>query len=435
MSGMTQEDGRGSSLLRTTGEGESRVTFLELFFDLVYVFAVTQISHFVIAHHGWLGMAQALVIIGAIWWAWVYTTWAANWVDPERVQVRIVLLLTMLASLLMAVAIPHSFGESGIVFAAAYFLIQVGRSAFLTWVMHKARHVSGRSMLRITLFFGLSGCLWLGGALLTQDGATRLAWWVAAMLLEYAGPATGYRLPFLGSVGPSEWTISGGHMAERCALFIIIALGEGIVVTGSTFAGQAMTATNTLAFLAAFTGSVLMWWIYFDVGAKKGAELIEHHAEPGRIARSAYTYLHMPMVIGIIGSAVSDEMLLAHPEAPTSPPLIMAVCGGSAIYLLGAGLFKRFANPFRNFPLSHRYGLALLALQAIWGWAAHPSALGFGWAAVAILALVTAWEWGSLHGGWVERYGDRLGPVGRHMQRVAERAEAERARRLGNPRD
>ncbi|MDD3798283.1 MAG: low temperature requirement protein A [Novosphingobium sp.] len=422
------------SLLRSHGGGPAPVSFLELFFDLVYVFAITQISHFVLAHESWLGLAQAGLIFAAVWWAWVYTTWATNWADPERVQVRIMLLAVMFASLVMAVAIPHAFDGNGLLFAVSYVANQVGRSVFLAYIMARDRHVSARSMVRITALFTITGCLWIAGAF-AAEGAVRLAWWTAAMALEYAGPILGFRLPFLGRVSPSEWVISGAHMAERCALFIIIALGEEIVVTGATFAGQSATAPHTLAFAAAFTGSVLMWWIYFDVGAKRGAELIEHHEEPGRIARNAYTYLHIPIVAGIVGTAVADEMLLAHPEARTEPALILAMCGGGAVYLAGVGLFKRFANPFRNFPLSHRYGLVLLALLAVWSAYAEPPALVSGWLAVGILALVTAWEWGSFHGGWVERLENRLGPVGRYMRRVSDRAEDKRTRRFGSKPD
>ncbi|HTN15344.1 MAG TPA: low temperature requirement protein A [Sphingomonadaceae bacterium] len=418
-----------SSLLRVQGEGEVRVSYLELFFDLVYVFAITQISHFLLAHHGIAAVAEALVIFAAIWWAWVYTTWAANWLDPDKVQVRIVLLLAMLASLVMAVATPKAFGEHGMIFAGAYLALQVGRSGFVALVMRRSGHEVARTMQRIVIYFVVSGCLWIAGAL-TPHVEARLLWWAAALAVEYSGPGLGYRLPFIGGVPPSDWRISGGHMAERCALFIIIALGEGIVVTGATFAGHDFTLADTSAFLAAFTGSVLMWWIYFDVGAKLGAELIEHHPEPGRIARSAYTYLHMPIVVGIIVTAVGDEMLLAHPQGHAEPALILAVCGGSAIYLLGVGLFKRFANPFRNFPMSHRFGLGLLALLALWASLAHPATLTFGWLSIGVLALVTLWEWFSYHGGWVERLGHRMGPVGRYMQRSAQRAEARRTERM-----
>lgn len=390
------------SLLRNHGGGPAPVSYLELFFDLVYVFALTQISHLILEHMTWHGLAEAAVVFAAVWWSWMYTTWAANWLDPERVPVRIMLLVVMLASLLMAVVLPHAFDGGGVIFAVAYVVIQVGRSLFLAAAMRRAEGEGAINMLRIAIWFAVSGVFWIAGTVLA-DGDERLAWWLAALAIEYAGPFALFWVPFLGRSTISEWTISGHHMAERAALFIIIALGEGIVVTGATFAGQTMARDNTLAFLLAFAGSVLMWWIYFDVGARRGSELIEHHAEPGRVARNAYTYLHMPIVVGMIGVAVADELLLAHPAGHAEKPLVAFLTGGLAVYLLGVGFFKRFASPLRKFPLSHLVGLGLLATLGICAWLVHVPALTFGTLIVLVLAIIALWEWGSYHGGWQER--------------------------------
>jgi low temperature requirement protein LtrA len=344
-----------------------------------------------------------VVVFAAIWWAWMYTTWAANWLDPERVPVRVLLLVVMLASLLMAVALPHAFDGGALLFAVAYVAIQVGRTLFVALVMSRAENESGLNMLRIALWFMASGVFWIVGAL-AVDPMARLGWWLLALAIEYAGPLALFWVPVIGGSTVREWTISGHHMAERAALFIIIALGEGIVVTGGTFADHAMTRANATAFVIAFAGSVMMWWIYFDVGARRGAEMIEHHNEPGRVARNAYTYLHMPIVAGIIAAAVADELLLAHPEGHADRPLVAFLCGGLAIYLLGVGFFKRVAHPHGRFPLSHLVGLYLLAPVAVWGWLAAPPPLALGTAAVTVLVIVAVWEWGSFHGGWVERW-------------------------------
>jgi low temperature requirement protein LtrA len=392
-----------SPLLRNPDDGPAAISFLELFFDLVYVFALTQISHFLLAHHDPLALVQGAIIFAAVWWAWIYTTWAANWADPEHVQVRIVLLLVMLASLVMAVAIPNAFGEAGLQFALAYIAIQVGRSSYLAWIMIRAGHVSAKSLVRFALHDSGTAALWLAGALI-GGGWERLALWGVALAIEYSGPFIGFFLPWLGKSEPRDWVISGHHMAERCALFIIIALGEGIIVTGATFAGQEPGRIGTLAFLAAFTGSVTMWWLYFDVGAKRGAARNEHHDVPGEVARNAYTYLHIPIVAGMIGMAVADEMLLAHPQGHIPPDLVVALCGGAIVYLAGIGGFKRYSNRYGNFPFSHWAGLALFGLLAAWGIYGNGSPLAFAWLAVAILVLVAFWEWFSLHGGWKERY-------------------------------
>jgi low temperature requirement protein LtrA len=310
--------------LRNHHGGPARVSYLELFFDLVYVFALTQISHLILEEMSWQGLAEAAVVFAAIWWAWMYTTWAANWLDPERVPVRVLLLVVMLASLLMAVALPHAFDGGALLFAGTYVGIQVGRTLFLALVMSRAENESGLNMLRIALWFTTSGVLWAAGAL-ADDAMARLGLWLLALAIEYAGPLALFWVPVLGRSTVREWTISGYHMAERAALFIIIALGEAIVVTGRTFADHTMDGGNIAAFVIAFAGSVMMWWIYFDVGAKRGAELIEHHDEPGRVARNAYTYLHMPIVAGLILAAVGDELLLAHPHGHAGKPLVAFV--------------------------------------------------------------------------------------------------------------
>lgn len=400
---MTEGGTTRASLLRNHAGGPAAVSYLELFFDLVYVFAITQISHLIIGEMNWQGLAEAAVTFAAVWWAWIYTAWFANWADPERVPVRIALLLVMLASMLLAVALPHAFDGGGRLFAFSYVAIQVGRSLFLAWIMSRAEGESGLNMLRVGLWFAASGLLWIGGALFAE-GPDRLGWWFAALAIEYAGPFSLFYVPFLGRSTVREWTISGHHMAERAALFIIIALGEGIVVTGGTFADHEITPDTTAAFLIAFAGSVMMWWVYFDVGAKRGAELIAHHAEPGRVARNAYTYLHMPIVAAIIAGAVSDELLLAHPHGHADKPLIAFLCGGTALYLLGVGFFKRVASPIGRFPLSHRVGLGLLAPLALWAWLVEVPALSLGVLTVAVMFVVAIWEWGSFHGGWQERF-------------------------------
>lgn len=395
-------DKSSQSLLRNHGGGHAPVSYLELFFDLVYVFAITQISHFLHYHPGWQGIAQSAVLFLALWWAWMFTTWAANWADPERVPVRLLLIALMFLSLTMAVAIPDAFGPLGLLFAASYVVLQIGRTFAMVLIFRRANPANARNMVRITLWFVASAPLWIAGALAVP--AERIIWWGLAIALEYTGPLAYFRVPGLGQANPSEWDISGGHMAERCALFVIIALGEGVVMTGAAVAKAGLGEGNALAFAFAFIGSALMWWLYFDLGAPRASEHISHHEQPGRMARSAYTYLHMPIAAGIVVYAVADAILLDAPLAATSAGLVWAMCGGATLFLAGLGLFKRTSNRHHNVPLSHWAGLLLFAALAMAGMTISMPAMVFAAAGQAVLLIVAVWEWGSYHGGWRERF-------------------------------
>ena len=394
---------RHSHLRDHRGQVDHSVNFIELFFDLVFVFAVTQLSHYLLAHHTLAGTLQTLVMFLAVWWAWMYTTWATNWLDPQRAPVRLALILIMLGSMVMSSAIPGAFGDYGIAFALAYVAIQVGHTAYTAWAREDFPRGSSTNMARATVYFIAAAIFWIAGGL-DADPMRRLLWWVAALAIEYAGPFTFFYVPGIGRSTPQEWQISGAHMAERCGLFIIIALGEGIIMTGATFAELPPSSPAVLAFLSAFIGSVAMWWIYFDVGARRGHDLIEHDERPGLIGRQAYTYGHIPIVSGIIVLAVADEQVLAHPIGHLEPFYIAAVIGGALLFISGTMLFKRLTSGQHFWPLSHCAGLLLFALLGLWAYLAHPQPLSLHLAATGIFIVIAIWEWGSFHGGWVERW-------------------------------
>jgi len=384
-------------------KADHSVSPLELFFDLVFVFAVTQLSHYLLAHHTLAGALQTLVMFLAVWWAWIYTAWATNWLDPNREPVRIALLVVMLLSMVMSSTIPGAFGEYGLAFALAYAVIQVGRTAYTAWAREGFGRGSSNNMARAMLYFIAGAVFWIAGGI-DPDPTRRLLWWAAALVIEYSGPFTMFNVPGIGRSKPEDWSISGAHMAERCGLFIIIALGEGIIITGATFAGLEPSGPAILAFLSAFIGSVAMWWIYFDVGARRGSERIEHDDRPGLIGRQAYTYGHIPIVAGIIVLAVADEQVLAHPTGHLEPFYIAALIGGAALFISGTMLFKRMTSGQQFWPLSHCAGLALFALLGLWAALAQPEPLTIHLAATLIFFVIAIWEWGSFHGGWNERW-------------------------------
>jgi low temperature requirement protein LtrA len=374
------------------GAGSNKVTFVELFFDLVFVFAVTQLSHSLLDHLTLMGVVQTMLMLMAVWWVWIYTSWATNWLDPEKTAVRLMLFALMLAGLVLSTSIPHAFELKGLAFAGAYAFMQVGRSLFAMRVLRRASPGNYRNFQRITAWLAFAAVFWIAGAFVEAEA--RLGLWAVALFIEYVSPSVGFWTPGLGRSTTADWDISGSHMAERCGLFIIIALGESILVTGAKFGNLPWTAEIVAAFLVAFLGAVAMWWIYFNIGAETASRRIADSSDPGRLARLAYTYMHLPLVAGIIVAAVGDELVLAHPTGHTDVKTAAVLLAGPALYLLGNLLFKRATA---NRPaLSHIVGLVLLALLVPVSLGMQP--LAFSALTTLVLVVVAVWETLSLRG-------------------------------------
>jgi low temperature requirement protein LtrA len=381
-------------LLRTRTEHEhARVTFVELFFDLVFVFAVTQLSHSLLAHLTLIGLVHAALLFMAVWWVWVFTSWVTNWLNPETTPVRLMLFALMLAGLVLSTSIPHAFEAKGLAFAGAYVFMQVGRCLFMLWALKGRSPGNYRNFLRITSWLALAGVFWIAGGL--AEGGWRLGLWLVALAIEYVSPSVNFWTPGLGRSTTAEWDVEGAHMAERCGLFIIIALGESILITGAKFGNLSWTPTTVAAFLVAFVASVAMWWVYFNIGAERASRHIAGSADPGRVARLAYTYMHLPLVAGIILAAVGDELVLVHPTGHTDAKTAAVLVAAPALYLAGNLLFKRATAT--SPALSHMIGLGLLALLIPVSTLVQP--LTFSAATTAVLVLVAAWETISLRPG------------------------------------
>ena len=373
------------TLLRSR-DTHARVTNVELFFDLVFVFAVTQLSHTLLEHRDFVGALQVGFLLLAVWWVWVYTCWFTNWIDPDKPSVRMLLFVLMLAGLMMSAAIPNAFGHEGLLFAISYVFIQLARTAFMLHAVRGHDPVNHLNFLRIFAWLAVSGVLWISGGVL--GGIERIALWVIALAMEIAGPTVGFFVPGLGRSKTSDWNVDGTHMAERCSLFVIIALGESILVTGATAASLPATTPGVCAFLVAFLGSVAMWWIYFNIGAERGSHHIAHSEDPGRMARAVYTYFHIPIIAGIVVCAVADEITIAHPGGHTSLADAFILLGGPAFYLFGNVFFKRASAKY--YPLSHLVGLG--AFAAVAPFALWMTPLMLGSATTAILVVVAVWE-------------------------------------------
>jgi len=370
-------------LLRGHGARDHRVSSMELFFDLVFVFAITQLSHLLLTHLDAGGAFQTALLLLALWWAWVDTAWFTNWFDPDRRPVRFVLIGIMVATLIMAVALPEAFGDRGLLFAIPFVALQISRFGFAV-VATRDEPGLHRNFQRILSWRLASGLLWLAGGL--AGGPLRLILWVTAVAIDSFGPAFGFHTPGLGRSTTRDWNISGAHMAERCELFVIIALGESILVTGGTFGQLDITRATLAAFVVAFLGSVALWWVYFDLSFDAAERAFESSSDPGRLGRFAYTYLHIPMVAGIIVTAVGDELVIADPFGNTGSDTLATVLGGPALFLAGHLLFKQAV--FGVWSISRLAAIAILGIIALIGSNWAPLALS-----IVVLLVIAAVSW------------------------------------------
>lgn len=378
--------GLRTDLLRHGDGGDSsRVGYVELFFDLVFVFAVTQLSHGLIAHPGVEALGHTLLLGVAVWWVWVDTMWVTNWLDPERLPVRGLLVVLMLLGLVLASAIPEAFGDKGLLFAVMLVAMQVGRSLFTMVAMGRVWPENAVNFVRITTWLAASGALWVAGGLVEEH---RLLLWAVAAAIDVAGPRAMFWLPGLGASRASTWVVRGEHMAERVSLFVIICLGESIIVTGAAFAELPLDLTTVSAFCSAFASTVLMWLLFFDRSERRATEYFTSRAERGMVAQTAYTYVPFVIVAGIVLTAVADELVLLHPlghdgghaDAWTAG----LVCGAAATYLVGNALFRRATGG--RWSLPHVLGaVAVGVLFAVHAWL---SPLALNWVTDGVLLAV-----------------------------------------------
>ncbi|HEV3475070.1 MAG TPA: low temperature requirement protein A [Actinomycetota bacterium] len=305
-------------------EGSQRVTPLELFFDLVVVFAITQVTGFLSDDPTWSGLLRGLLLLGALWWAWAAYAWLTNTLNPEEGAVRLVVFGSIAAMLIVSLAVPNAFGADGVTFGVAYFVVRA-----LHLALYAIAGRGDRDLLRAVLRIVPPATL--GPSLLVIagffDGTAQLALWGAALAIDYLGVLVGHM---------QGWRVSPEHFSERHGLVVIIALGESIVAIGVGAAGSPLDAGLITAALLGIAVAASLWWSYFDwVMFVSLARLTEATgAERALLARDLYSYLHLPMVAGIVLFALGLKTTLADVE--TSLPAIPALglCGGVALYLL-----------------------------------------------------------------------------------------------------
>lgn len=318
-----------------TPEDRQRATFLDLLFDLVFVFALFQLSQGLLEHLNWSDAFQSLVLLLAVWAVWVQTVSIAGRYDPGRPVVQLLVIACMYGSFVLAAAVSGAFGARGLLFAGAYVVVQVGRGVFLavvTWGDEWQRRE-----LRVLFWSGVAAVPWLAGALL--HGWARGLLWALALALDYTAARFGWPTPRLGRAPAPEIGVAGEFLADRRQQFFIIALGELIVVSGLAISRSGFGADHRAAAVVALTTTVLLWRIYiYRAGALFGAAVAAAHDELGVVVGAGYA--HPVMVAGIVAISVGDELVIEHPFGYTQPAWIAVMLGGPALFLAGRAILE-----------------------------------------------------------------------------------------------
>ena len=340
-----------ADLMEAPAVVEQRVTPLELFFDLVFVFAITQATGFVSARPSWVRLVEGLAILAVLWFAWSGYAWLGNTAHTDEGLVRVILLAAMAAMLVASLAVPHAFGDDGLIFGIAYFVVRalhIGCYAAVARTRNDPTLAAAVSRLASTML-PAAALLVIGGAL---SGAPRAVCWAAALLVDYGG---------LVVRGVEGWRVEPGHFAERHSAVIIIALGESIVSLSVGAGGVRLGAGVIVGALFGIATAAALWWAYFDM-VSIVAERRLRRARPRDqvlIARDSYTYLHLPMLAGIIVFAIGVKRTLSQVDAHLQLVPAVALCGGVALYLLALSAFKR-----RNIGSFNRPRLVVAGLLA-----------------------------------------------------------------------
>jgi low temperature requirement protein LtrA len=369
--------------LRPRSGSEERVTPIELFFDLVFVFAVTQLSHRLLEHLTLGGAAETLLLLLAVWVAWTYMTWVVNWFNPELFAVRAMLVAAAFGSLVLAASIPGALGARGLGFAGAFVAMHIGRPLFALAALRDAqKEALTANFQRVLVWACVSAPLWLAGAFAEHD--MRISLWLLAVALDLAAPMHGFAVPRLGRTATRELRVEGGHLAHRYSLFVLIALGESILAIGTAFSALPASSARIAALVVAFVTTVSLWEIYFERSEESGHEAMTATDDAAHLGHWAYIVFHLPMVAGIIVLAAGEQLAVEHPTDPTTTATIALLVGGVGLYLVGNALF--------NWMLTKRVTASrlvpILALGALVPFATVISTLAVSIAAAAIVVAV-----------------------------------------------
>ncbi len=314
----------------TGAEEERKTSYLELFFDLVFVFAFTQVTALILEDTSPEGFLRAALVLAMVWWAWSAYTWMTNAIDIENAVTRLIMFTAMAAGFFMALAVPDAYQDEAAWFAVAYFVVRILQTALYAWGVRRDP-ANLRAVFLLAPWFVTAAVVALVGGFVDPDYR---AWvWLASLVIDVVGTLT---------VARAEWHISPSHFAERFALIVIIALGESIVAIGIGTSELTRDTTYALSVVVAFAGVAALWWAYFDFTAV-AAERALRRAPPatrGPLARDVFTYFHYPVVLGIILYAVAAKKTLEHPLDPLSEAGRWALGLGVAVFLAGFALMR-----------------------------------------------------------------------------------------------
>jgi low temperature requirement protein LtrA len=338
-------------------DAERDVSPLELFFDLVYVFAIGELSHHLLVHVDLRTSAETVVLALAVYYAWYMTAWGANWLEPGRLPVRLMLVGLTFASLLMSVAIGEAFGDRAWLFVIGYLLLQVGRSAFLIAALEGSEQ--GEHFVNVLIWELVTGTVWVAGAV--AQGGTRLMVWTIAVIAVYAGSFTQHWVPARGRRTELGHTgIAAGHLIERFRLFFIIMLGETVLTMGTAFTGEPFALDGLVALAIAFAGTVAFWWCYFERSEGIGVAVAEAADDAGALGWWG-TWTLTLIVLALIATAVGDQLAIADPGGEATLGFTLLTFGGPALFLLAQVVFQRKAAG----RAAHSRVVALAALVAL----------------------------------------------------------------------
>ncbi|MGC5307913.1 low temperature requirement protein A [Micromonospora zamorensis] len=353
----------GTAALIRRPDGSTRATLLELLFDVVFVASLALTSTLLAEHHSWSRAATVLLMLTAIWWTWSVTSTTTEFYDPQQRPIQVILMVAMVGSVGMAASLPMVSDGHAMVFALSYVGTHVIRGVILVVSLHRQRHRS--AMIRATRFlfwFVVSGVFWVTGAV---SGTVNWGLWTIAITIDLISAAARYPTPRVGRVPLDQYERTTGHLGERYQQFIILALGDIILVPTLQVSRGPLAGLRVTALFCAFAVMLLLWQVYVF----RAGELLEAGAGPtsGRPARMA-PYTHLVMLAGVVGTAASFDLVVTRPTGTTPPGLLLLIMGGPALFVIGRILFTLLISMVVPWRRMIWLPLPLLALPWAGGW-------------------------------------------------------------------